>query len=64
MSIEMPQDQAKFWFNLKTGQVERGLLAPAPDRVGPFDTEQEAKMALELLRMRSQSWDDEEKGES
>ena len=25
----------KFWYNMKTGQVEQGFVSPAPDRVGP-----------------------------
>ena len=32
----------KYWYNLRTGKVERGFESPAIDRVGPFDTEEEA----------------------
>lgn len=52
--------EEQYWFNLKTLKVERGLLAPAPDRVGPFQTELEAEGALETLRQRSRLWRDEE----
>lgn len=64
MSEDKSADESKFWFNLKTGKVERGLLAPAPDRVGPFETESDAAKALELLKKRSQQWDEDEKGDS
>lgn len=54
----------KYWYNLKTGAVEKGMLSPAPDRVGPFDTEGEASHALEKLRANSQKWAEEEAEEN
>ena len=53
-------EKPEFWFNLKTLQVEVGKQAPAPDRVGPFETEAEARSALEILRSRSAKWLNEE----
>lgn len=50
----------EFWFNLKTGQVEFGKLAPATYRVGPFSTAKDAARALETLSSRSKKWDDDE----
>ena len=55
--------QKRFWFNLKTLKVEEGLKSAAPYRVGPFETRQEAASALELLRRRSQEWEDQEKSD-
>ncbi|WP_308464749.1 SPOR domain-containing protein [Rathayibacter soli] len=46
----------KYWYNMKTGAVERGFVSPAPDRVGPFDTAEEASHALEKLRANSEKW--------
>lgn len=60
MSKVNEPEQEKFWFNLRTKVVERGFLAPAPERVGPFETEQEARQALDLLRKRSEQWREEE----
>jgi hypothetical protein len=57
------QNEAKFWFNLKTGKVEFGLLSPAPNRVGPFKTEAEALQALELISKRNRDWQLEEERE-
>jgi hypothetical protein len=51
----------KFWYNIRTGAVERGMVSPGVDRVGPFGSETEAANALELLRERSRKWDEEER---
>jgi hypothetical protein len=50
----------EFWFNLKTLKVEVGRKSAAPYRVGPFDTEKEAKAALTTLAERSAKWGAEE----
>lgn len=50
----------KFWYNLKTGQVERGFESPSVDRAGPFDSAEEAARAPEVLAERSRAWSEEE----
>ena len=50
----------KYWYNLKTGEVEQGFKSPAPDRVGPFDTYEEATRALDVLRSNSAKWAEED----
>lgn len=52
-----------WWFNQKTGEVERGQQSLASSRIGPFATEAEAQDALETLRQRSRAWADEEDAE-
>jgi hypothetical protein len=54
------KDSEKYWYNLTTGEVEKGFESPAIDRAGPFDTREEAANAPALLRERSQAWADEE----
>lgn len=54
------EQKPEFWFNLKTLKVEVGRKSAAPYRVGPFDTEQEAKTALTTLAERSAKWGAEE----
>jgi hypothetical protein len=54
------EQKPEFWFNLKTLKVEVGRKSAAPYRVGPFDTEQEAKAALTTLAERSAKWGAEE----
>ena len=56
----MSADSEKYWYNLTTGQVERGYASPAIDRAGPFDSAEEAARAPELLRERSRAWAEEE----
>ena len=56
-------DKPQFWFNIKTKKVERGLKSSSLDRIGPFDSEQEAKDAEDIVRRRSASWLEEEKQE-
>lgn len=53
-------DSEKYWYNLKTGDVERGFESPAPDRAGPFDTAEEAANAPEVIRERSRQWAEED----
>lgn len=56
----MTNDSEKYWYNLKTGEVEKGFESPAPDRAGPFDTPEEAAKAPEVIRERSRAWAAEE----
>lgn len=56
----MSSGEDKFWYNLTTGKVERGFESPAIDRAGPFDTEEEAANAPQLLAERSRAWAEEE----
>ncbi|MCT9820051.1 SPOR domain-containing protein [Microbacterium sp. W1N] len=50
----------KYWYNLNTGEVERGFESPSVDRAGPFDTAEEAARAPEILAERSRAWAAEE----
>lgn len=59
----MTRDDEKYWYNFTTGKVERGFESPAIDRAGPFDTEEEAAHAPELLKERSRAWAEEEAGD-
>jgi hypothetical protein len=57
---EPAADQPEFWFNTKTNKVERGLLTAALYRIGPFETEQEAARALQIVAERSKAWREQE----
>ena len=56
----MSLGEDKYWYNLKTGEVERGFESPAPDRAGPFDTAEEAARAPQVIAERSRAWAEEE----
>jgi hypothetical protein len=46
----------QYWYNMKTGEVEKGYQSSVVDRVGPFSTHEEAEHALEKLRANSAKW--------
>jgi hypothetical protein len=54
-------EESKYWFNIKSKQVEFGLKSSSLDRIGPFDTKQEAANAEEIVRSRASKWLEEEK---
>ncbi|MDT3331424.1 SPOR domain-containing protein [Microbacterium sp. KSW-18] len=56
-------DADKYWYNLKTGEVQQGFESPAVDRAGPFDTAEEAARAPEIMRDRSRRWAAEDAAE-
>ncbi len=55
-----PDAEHKYWYNMRTGAVEQGFVSPSYDRVGPFDTREEAAHALEKLRANSAKWAEED----
>lgn len=61
----MSDSEHKYWYNLTTGQVEKGFESPAIDRAGPFDTAEEAANAPQIIKDRARAWaeDDARDGE-
>ncbi|GAA3771128.1 hypothetical protein GCM10022240_24140 [Microbacterium kribbense] len=59
----MADDDDKFWYNLVTRQVERGMQSPAVDRAGPFDTAEEAARAPEIIEERARKWREDDRAE-
>ena len=53
-----------YWFNIKTGEVEVGKQSLSIDRLGPFETREDAERAPEILQERAQQWADEEAEEA
>lgn len=56
-------DSPKYWFNLRTKQVEIGLKSSSEDRIGPFETEAEAASAEAIVKARSEAWRQQEREE-
>lgn len=50
----------KWWFNTKTGDVEFGKLSSAPNRLGPFESKEEAQRAELIVAERAARWKAEE----
>lgn len=52
----------KYYFNLTTGEVEFGKRSRGMNRMGPYDTIEEARQALATAQERNEVWaDDDEK---
>lgn len=56
----MSDGDHKYWYNSETGEVEFGMISPSIDRIGPFDTEAEARRAPKVVEERSRAWAEEE----
>lgn len=56
----MAHEDEKYWFNTKTGKVEKGRQSSFENRMGPYDSEVEAQAALATANERSREWDDED----
>ncbi|CAM3147139.1 hypothetical protein CKJ81_01655 [Corynebacterium hadale] len=50
----------KFYFNPSTGEVTQGKVASWDNRMGPYDTREEAERALETAAQRNQVADDQD----
>lgn len=48
-------DSEKFWYNTMTNQVEFGRKSLSLDRLGPFDSAEEAARALEIIADRARA---------
>lgn len=46
----------KWWFNSRTSEVEHGPQSLSVDRLGPFDTREEAERAPQKLQENAQRW--------
>jgi hypothetical protein len=56
-------DAPKYWFNIRTKQVEHGLKSSSEDRIGPFESAAEAANAEAIVRARAQAWAEQERQE-
>ncbi|MCT2338002.1 hypothetical protein [Corynebacterium sp. p3-SID1056] len=48
----------KFYFNPTTGEVSQGKVASWDNRMGPYDTREEAAHALEIAAQRNKAADE------
>lgn len=50
---------SKYWFCLKHHAVEPQDGCSYADRLGPYETEEEAARALEKVKERNEAWDND-----
>ena len=53
-------EKQSYWFNQRTGQVEAGPKSIALDRLGPFDSAEEAARAEQIIAERARRLREEE----
>ena len=53
-------EEKRYWYNVKSGEVEDGPQSMGKDRIGPFSTREEAANALATYAQRNRAWDEEE----
>ena len=49
----MHNEDLKYYYNLETRQVEQGKVSSFDNRIGPYDTREEAEHALEIAKERN-----------
>ena len=59
----MNENTVEYWYNVHTGEVERGKQSIASELLGPFATEAEAKRAPEKLQENARKWAEEDAAE-
>ncbi|PRI12164.1 methionine aminopeptidase [Leucobacter massiliensis] len=59
--VEDPEES--YWYNRRTGEVERGPQSLAVDRLGPFASAEEAARANEIVAERARKWAEEDAAE-
>jgi hypothetical protein len=56
-------EKVEYWFNTETGEVEMGKQTLASNRLGPFESEAEARRALEIIQVRAAAIREEDDAE-
>lgn len=59
----MTAESGKWWFNLKQQTVEYGPQSGMGDRIGPYESREEAEAALHIAAQRAEEWAEEERKE-
>ncbi|MCB1274401.1 MAG: methionine aminopeptidase [Leucobacter sp.] len=53
----------EFWFNTRTHEVEVGPQSLSIDRIGPFETREQAEHGPEIVAERARRWAEEDEAE-
>ncbi|MER8026168.1 SPOR domain-containing protein [Glutamicibacter protophormiae] len=57
MSSEGTPGEGQYWYNVKTKTIEKGAQSDWSQLLGPYDSEAEARTALEKVQARNEAWD-------
>ena len=61
MAAASDDSDRKYYFNTRTQKVERGMVSPWTHRLGPYETEQDALDAWQIVRKRNKDWEDQDR---
>ncbi|MDO5700042.1 MAG: hypothetical protein Q4P36_01030 [Bowdeniella nasicola] len=50
----------EYYYNLVTGEVEKGRAASAHNRMGPYSSPEAARHAMEKAQARNESWEEDD----
>ncbi|HLS49674.1 MAG TPA: hypothetical protein VK024_06740 [Actinomycetaceae bacterium] len=50
-----------YYYDLATGEITRGKVRGATNRMGPYDTREEAEQALAAAAQRNEAWEAEDR---
>lgn len=50
-----------YYYNLETGDVEKGMQSSWTRRMGPYATSEDAAAALAKARQRTEDWDEQDR---
>ncbi len=60
--MDAASDGPRFWFNTRTGQVETDEnRSKGEELMGPYASHEEAALALDRARERTEAWDEEDR---
>ncbi|MFT8355843.1 MAG: hypothetical protein ABF780_03300 [Bifidobacterium aquikefiri] len=56
------EDKDKLWyFNTVKQEAEQGRISPVGDRMGPYQTREEAMNAWEIFNKRNEHWENQDR---
>jgi len=56
--------EVEYWYNDRTGEVEKGPQSLGTERIGPFSTAEEAARAPQIVAERAARWREEDAEEA
>lgn len=51
----------KWYFNMRTGKPELGPQSPVGERMGPYDSEEDALDAWKIVEERNRLWEEQDR---
>ena len=58
----MASNDKKWYFKTRTEQPELGPQSPIAERMGPYDTEEDALNAWKIVEERNRKWEEQDRG--